>query len=206
VAGPYIRVIHDEDARGGARRDFRIALPLSRRSSRVRSETQAGSGTGKRPRRTAPAEQALLSSRASGIVAERRVDIGDQVKAGNVLVTIDAPEVEQELRRARASFDRAKARLALAEVNLARSEDLVGKGHTSVQTVDERRATKLTAEADVAAALAEVQRLEEVRSFQTIRAPFDGTIVARASNAGTRFPGMLASKAAICCASLGSTS
>lgn len=60
-----------------------------------------------------------MSSRASCIVAERRFDIGDQVKAGNVLVTIDAPEVEQELRRARASIDQAKARLALAEVNLA---------------------------------------------------------------------------------------
>ena len=58
-----------------------------------------------------------------------------------------------------------------------------------MQTVDERRATKLTAEADVAAALAEVQRLEEVRSFQAIRAPFDGTIVARHVERGAKVSG-----------------
>lgn len=139
--------------------------------------------------RTAPAEQALLSSRASGIVSERRVDIGDKVKAGDVLIMIEAPEVEQELRRARASVDQANARLALAQVNLVRAESLVGKGHTSVQTLDERRATKLIGEADAAAALADVKRLEEVRSFQTIRAPFDGTIVARLVERGDKVSG-----------------
>jgi len=139
--------------------------------------------------RTAPAEQALISSRASGIVAERRVDIGDVVKRGDLLIAIDAPEVEQELRRARANIDQAKARLALADVNLARVENLVGKGHASVQTVDERRAAKLTAEADLASAVAEVQRLEEVKSFQTIRAPFDGTIVSRHVERGDKVSG-----------------
>ncbi len=139
--------------------------------------------------RTAPAEQALLSSRASGIVAERRVDIGDKVQAGDVLIVIEAPEIEQELRRARAAVDQAKAREALAKVNLERAESLVGKGHTSIQTVDERRAAELIAKADVAAAAAEVKRLEEVRSFQTIRAPFDGTIVARHVERGDKVSG-----------------
>ncbi len=129
--------------------------------------------------RTAPVEEALLSSRASGIVSERRVDIGDQVKAGDVLVIIEAPEIEQELRRARAAADQVRARLLLAEATLQRGESLVDKGHVSVQTVDERRATKQAAEADLAAALAEVKRLEEVQSFQTVRAPFSGTIIAR---------------------------
>ncbi|MFA5952036.1 MAG: efflux RND transporter periplasmic adaptor subunit [Hyphomicrobium sp.] len=140
--------------------------------------------------RTAPAEQALLSSRANGIVAERRVDIGDRVKAGDILVTIEAPEVEQELRRARATIDQVKARLTLAEISLQRGEDLVDKGHVSVQTVDERRAAKLTAEADLAAAEAEVKRLEEVQSFQTIRAPFDGTIIARHVERGDKVTGV----------------
>lgn len=139
--------------------------------------------------RTAPVEQALLSSRASGIVSERRVDIGDKVKAGDVLIVIDAPEVEQELRRARAAVDQAKARLTLARVNLERSESLVGKGHTSMQTVDERRAAELIAKADVAAAAAEVKRLEEVAGFQTIRAPFDGTIIARHVERGDKVSG-----------------
>jgi len=162
-----------------APRSVRVVAPLAAQ----RTDTLTLSG------RTAPAEQALLSSRASGIVAERRVDIGDKVQAGDVLVVIEAPEVEQELRRARAAVDQAKARETLAKVNLERAESLVGKGHTSIQTVDERRAAELIAKADVAAAAAEVKRLEEVRSFQTIRAPFDGTIVARHVERGDKVSG-----------------
>jgi RND family efflux transporter MFP subunit len=120
------------------------------------------------------------------VVAERRVDIGDHVKEGDVLVVIEAPEIEQELLRARAATDQMKARLELARATLDRAESLVGKGHVSEQTVDERRATKMGADADVAAALAEVKRLEEVRSFQTIRAPFAGTIVARQVERGDK--------------------
>lgn len=152
----------------------------------IRPEAAPGASTLTLSGRTASAEQALISSRASGIVAERHVDIGDRVKAGDVLVTIDAPEVEQELLRARAAIDQTKARLELARVNLERAESLVGQGHVSVQTVDERRANKMTADADLAAAQAEVKRLEEVRSFQTVRAPFDGTIVARQVERGDK--------------------
>lgn len=154
---------------GAVVRSVRIVMP----------EAVPGTATLTLSGRTAPAEEALLSSRASGIVSERRVDIGDQVKAGDVLVIIEAPEIEQELRRARAAADQVRARLLLADATLQRGESLVDKGHVSVQTVDERRATKRAAEADLAAALAEVKRLEEVQSFQTVRAPFDGTIVAR---------------------------
>jgi len=163
--------------------------PAPRTVRVIAPEAVPGSTTLTLSGRTAPAEQALLSSRASGIVSDRRVDIGDQVKAGDILVTIEAPEVEQELRRARATIDQVRARLTLADVNLQRGENLVDKGHVSVQTVDERRATKLTAEADLAAALAEVKRLEEVQSFQTIRAPFDGTIVARHVERGDKVSG-----------------
>lgn len=152
----------------------------------VRPEPAPGASTLTLSGRTAPAEQALVSSRATGVVAERHVDIGDRVNAADVLVTIDAPEVEQELLRARAAVDQAKARLELALVNLKRGESLVGQGHVSAQTVDERRANKMTAEADLAAAGAEVKRLEEVRSFQTVRAPFSGTIVARQVERGDK--------------------
>jgi multidrug efflux system membrane fusion protein len=152
----------------------------------IRPEPAPGTSTLTLSGRTAPAEQALVSSRASGIVAERHVDIGDRVKSGDVLVMIDAPEVAQELLRARASVDQANARLELARVNLQRAENLVGQGHVSVQTVDERRANQMTAEADLAAAHADVKRLEEVSSFQTVRAPFAGTIVARQVERGDK--------------------
>lgn len=166
-----------------------VKKPALRSVRIVRPEAAPGSSKLTLSGRTAPAEQALVSSRASGIVAERHVDIGDRVAAGDVLVMIDAPEVEQELLRARASVDQNEARLELARVNLQRAESLVGDGHVSVQTVDERRANKMTAQADLAAALAEVKRLEEVRSFQTIRAPFAGTVVARQVERGDKVSG-----------------
>lgn len=165
------------------------AKPVPRTVRVVAPEAVAGTATLSLSGRTAPAEEALLSSRASGIVLERRVDIGDQVNAGDVLIIIDAPEIEQELRRARAAADQVRARLLLAGATLQRGESLVDKGHVSVQTVDERRATKSTAEADLAAALAEVKRLEEVQSFQTVRAPFAGTIIARHVERGDKVSG-----------------
>ena len=152
----------------------------------IRPEKAAGTSMLTLSGRTAPAEQALISSRATGVVAERHADIGDRVKAGDVLLTIDAPEVEQELQRAKAAVDQNKARVQLALVNLGRAENLVGNGHIAVQTVDERRANKMIAEADLQAAIAEVKRLEDVRGFQTVRAPFDGTIVARQVERGDK--------------------
>lgn len=171
---------------GAPKADAKPSAGVLRSVRIVRPEPAKGTTTLSLAGRTAPAEQALILSRASGFVAERRVDIGDRVKAGQVLVVIEAPEVEQELQRARASIDQMKARLELARATLERGESLVGKGHVSVQTLDERRATKMAADADLAAALAEVKRLEEVRSFQTVRAPFDGTVVARQVERGDR--------------------
>ncbi len=136
--------------------------------------------------RTAPAEQAVVGARASGIVQKRNVDIGDRVAEGDVLLVIDAPEVTQELARARAAIQQARARLDFARVNARRAETLVTQGHLSEQTRDERIATERVSEADLSAAEAEVRRLEEIQGFLTLRAPFAGTVVARAVERGDR--------------------
>lgn len=136
--------------------------------------------------RTAPAEQAVVASRASGVAARRLVDIGDKVSAGDVLLVIDAPEVDQELVRAKATVQQSRARLDLARVNAGRAEQLVKQGHVSEQQRDERTANERVAEADLAAAEAEVRRLTEVQGFLTVRAPFAGTIVSRAVERGDR--------------------
>ena len=136
--------------------------------------------------RTAPAEQAIVASRASGVASKRLVDIGDEVKAGDVLLVIDAPEVEHELARARATVQQTRARLDLARVTAGRAEQLVKQGHVSEQQRDERTANERVAEADLAAAEAEVKRLVEVQGFLTVRAPFAGTVVARSVERGDR--------------------
>ncbi|SFV34247.1 efflux RND transporter periplasmic adaptor subunit [Hyphomicrobium facile] len=164
------------DGKGPALRSVRIVKP----------EPAAETSTLTLSARTAPAEQAYILSRVSGVVAERKVDIGDRVEAGDVLLRIDAPEVDQELMRSRAAVRQIEARLTLATLEFERAEVLTPKGHVSVQIRDERFAAKLTAEADLAAAHAEVKRLEEIQSFQTVRAPFAGTIIARQVERGNK--------------------
>lgn len=141
------------------------------------------------PGRTAPLEQARLSARAAGIVTDRRGEIGDNVKAGDTLVIIDAPEVRQSLDRAKAAVTQVEARLTLAKLMLERAETLVPKRFVPESTLDERRSGVDTAKADLAAANAEVRRLEEISGFQTIKAPFDGTIIARQVERGDRVLG-----------------
>lgn len=136
--------------------------------------------------RTAPVEQALIASRANGFVAERFVDIGDKVKAGDLLLLVDAPEVAQELARSQAAVQQVKARLELAKLNFERAQSLVTKGHVSEQLRDERQATERTTIADLAAAEADVRRLQDLQSFQLVKAPFNGTIVSRQVDRGDR--------------------
>jgi multidrug efflux system membrane fusion protein len=141
------------------------------------------------PGRTAPLEQARMSGRATGVVAERRGEIGDKVSAGEVLVVIDAPEIRQQLDRAKAAVAQVRARLQLAEVTFERAQELVPKKFLPEQARDDREANVSIAQADLEAALAEVRRLEEVQGFQTIKAPFDGVIIDRQVERGDRVSG-----------------
>lgn len=147
------------------------------------------------PGRTAPLEQARISARAPGIVAERNGEIGDRVKAGDILVQIDAPEVRQALERAKAAVAQVEARLVLARATFDRAKALVPKQYLPEQTLDDRRAVMDSARADLDAAKAEVRRLEQIQGFQTLRAPFDGIIIARNVERGDRVGGDGASTA-----------
>jgi RND family efflux transporter MFP subunit len=141
------------------------------------------------PARTAPVEQALIYARATGVLAERRVDIGSRVKRGDVLAVVTAPEIDQGVDRARAALGQAKAKEQLAQTNLARSQQLVEQGFLSAQVLDERQGTFDAALADRRAAEAELRRLAEIQGFQTVRAPFPGVIAERRVDRGDRVVG-----------------
>lgn len=141
------------------------------------------------PARTAPAEQALIYSRATGVVSERRVDLGDRVKAGQVLAVISAPDVDRSVERARAAVSQARARLELAEKNLERAQSLVRRKFLSEEELDERRSGVKVARADLEVAEAEANRLAAVQGFQTLRAPFSGVISERRVDRGDRVTG-----------------
>ncbi len=139
--------------------------------------------------RTAPAQEATLYSRATGIISELKVDIGDRVQEGDVLAIIDAPEVAHEIEAAKARVEQMKARQELAAALLKRGEGLAESNAFSKETLDERRSGTRTAAADVLAAEAELQRLEENQRFLTIKAPFRGTITARRVDKGDHING-----------------
>lgn len=145
-----------------------------------------------------PVQDTLIYSRVNGYVRKYTVDIGDKVKVGQVLATIDTPEVDQELRQAEASANQSRATilqsktaLALAKTENERYQELVKTGVVSQQDTEERRA-KLdseganvqASEASLGSAQANVQRLQEMKGFATVTAPFDGTITARTIETG----------------------
>jgi RND family efflux transporter MFP subunit len=134
--------------------------------------------------RTAPAQEARLFSRATGLIRECKVDIGDRVKSGDVLAVIEAPEIAHQIAGAKAKVAQMTARAELAAALLKRTESLTANDAVSQQDLDERIATTKTAEADRLAAEAELQGFEEMDRFLTIRAPFDGTITARKIDRG----------------------
>ena len=141
------------------------------------------------PARAMATEEARIFARTSGTVAERRVDLGDRVKAGELLLRIAAPEVDQSLERARAAVGQTRAREHLAQLNVDRARPLVEQQFLSPSGLDNLVANLAVAHADTAAAAAEVRRLEAVQQFQWVRAPFAGVITERLVERGDRVSG-----------------
>jgi RND family efflux transporter MFP subunit len=120
-----------------------------------------------------------IYARASGYLKRRLVDIGDHVKAGQLLAEIDTPELDQELGRAKAQLSQAEATRELAKTTAERWSVLVKTASVSEQDNAEKQADFKLKTAGVEAARAEVRRLEQLKSFTRITAPFAGTITVR---------------------------
>lgn len=162
-----------------AARTVRTVLPTAATSA----------GTYELPGRTEPLESATLFTRATGIVRERKFDIGDRVKAGEVLAIIDTPELDRAVDAARAATDGATARATTARQVADRSLKLLATHAVAREDSDLRQATADEAEAAHRTAKAELARLEELQKFATVLAPFDGTISARNFDRGDRMRG-----------------
>jgi RND family efflux transporter MFP subunit len=123
-------------------------------------------------------------ARISGYVRAWNADIGTHVRKGQLLAIVDAPEVDQELSRARAMLTQAQANLQLASVTAARYRDLIKSNSVSQQEVDNNNQNFNAQTANVQAAGAEVRRLEQMQGFEKIYAPFDGVITLRKTEVG----------------------
>jgi RND family efflux transporter MFP subunit len=151
------------------------------------------------PGTTEAFEQANIYARASGYISKRTVDIGSRVKAGDLLVETTAPEVEHQIAQAegtlaqlRAALLQAKANRDLAQVTWDRDKPLVQKGWFTQQqgdtdrlTLEGRDAAVAVAEANVTAQEAQLRVLNQQKVYQSVVAPFDGTITQRNIDVGS---------------------
>ncbi len=131
-----------------------------------------------------PDNEAAIHARASGYVARRLVDIGDHVRAGQVLAVLDAPEVEQQLAQAQADLRTAEANRGLAQTTAVRWDALRAKDAVSQQETDEKSGRLAAATALASSARANVERLRATLGFTRVVAPFAGRVTSRNAEIG----------------------
>ena len=129
-------------------------------------------------------ETADLYPKVSGYLAEVRVDIGDRVKAGQLLAVISLPETEKELAEAEATVAAKRANLALQKITLQRQEHLLKIQGTAQQAYDEAKGAASVAAADVDLAVATAEKIRTMLAYSRIVAPFDGVVAHRQVNRG----------------------
>ncbi|MGA9767943.1 MAG: efflux RND transporter periplasmic adaptor subunit [Blastocatellia bacterium] len=156
---------------------------------------------------------ATISARTSGYLHRWYVDIGDRVRAGQVLADIDTPEVDQELQEARATLLQARASLGQAEAGLRQAttnmefarvsfqrwqemaeqhivpdqdrDQMLASYNAAKATVSANQANINAAQATIAANEANVQRLVYLQGFKRVTAPFVGIVTARNVEVGS---------------------
>jgi len=127
---------------------------------------------------------APLYARTSGYLKRRLVDIGQPVKAGQLLAEIDAPELDQQLRQGEADLASAEANAQIARGTAERYRQLLASSSVAPQEAEDRIGESVARAATVASARANVQRLRELAGFKRVLAPFDGTVTARNVDVG----------------------
>jgi RND family efflux transporter MFP subunit len=136
------------------------------------------------PGSVAPFQSTPLYAKVTGFVRAYAADLGDPVKAGQVLAVIDAPETKEELKLAQARRQEAEANLEISKTIAARNEELSKSGLVSNQEADQQRARTNSAFAAVGSSAAEVGRLGAHVGYQRVVAPFDGVVVRRGIEKG----------------------
>lgn len=162
-----------------------------------------------------PFQEVDVMAKVSGFIKQIKVDIGDRVQEGQLLATLEIPEMQDDLTRAAAAIDEANAELATARDELQRAESAHDMAHLSYsrvldvskkerglvpqQDVDEAHSRDLVAEAQVSAAKshitaceqrirvsqAEQARFKTLFQYGIITAPFTGVVTKRYANSGS---------------------
>ena len=122
--------------------------------------------------------------RVGGRLIERKVETGDQIKAGQVLARLDPTDLQPMLDAQRAQQEAARTELALARADLTRAERLRAGNFVSDANVDRSRAAVDAAKARLEAATAQVDQARNSLGFQVLRADTPGVVTAVDAEAG----------------------
>jgi RND family efflux transporter MFP subunit len=190
----HLRKVHEAHALERATKEAAAALPAV--DVVMVHDSSAGGGL-TLPGETAAWYESTIYARVDGYVAKWNVDIGDHVKAGQVLATIDTPELDAALAAARAKLQVAQAevRVKRADAEFAASTYLrwrdSPKGVVSEQEREDKKAGDASAAAQLEAARAQValdqadvDRLTAFEQFKRVTAPYTGTIIERRIDIG----------------------
>jgi multidrug efflux system membrane fusion protein len=124
-------------------------------------------------------EDSPIYARTNGYLVKWYKDIGSKVTRGELLAKIDTPEVDQELNQARAARQQIVAQMDLAKITSDRWENLRKTDSVSAQEADQYASQYKQSQANLAAADANVSRLEQLEGFKDVYAPFDGVLTRR---------------------------
>jgi len=155
------------------------------------------------PGTTAAFAAANIFARATGYISKRNVDIGDHVKAGELLAQLAVPELDDQISQNEATLDHLKSMLAQAEANRKlqqvtwdRDQPLVEKGWVTrqqgdvdVQNLKGQEAAVAAAQHNVTAQENLVKQLHQERDYASVVAPFDGVITQRKVDVGSLVQG-----------------
>jgi len=136
------------------------------------------------PGRVEAWSRAPIYARVSGYLKRWNVDIGQSVKAGQVLAEIETPDLDQELTQAQAELASARSDAAIAKASADRWQRLVDTRLVSRQDADERAATSQSREATAQALGANMARAQTLARYKQLVAPFDGVVTARNTDVG----------------------
>jgi len=120
-----------------------------------------------------------IFARTNGYLLRWYKDIGSKIQKGELLAEIDTPEIDQELSQARASREQVRSALGLAKISADRWANLRKTDSVSQQEADQQASGYQQAQANLAAADANVRRLEELESFKKVYAPFSSVLTRR---------------------------
>jgi len=129
-------------------------------------------------------EESPLSFRVGGKLVQRNVDVGDHVRAGQVLATLDPGDLQAQARAAQAQLAAAEAELSRARADQARFAKLANEQLVSRSTLDAQNAAATAAQGQVNAARADVEVASNQAAYSQLRATRDGVIAARQAEAG----------------------